>query len=152
MATVPKKDVIILLPYIGLHSNFITKRLKSCIYRFYSFVNIKVIFQNTWRIKYFFPYKGRLNLSQQSKVIYRASCRDCTDLYIGKTKRRLHDRKTKHFKAAFRKAITLLLLLITLKQLVTTSNCTILTSRLPAKLTTIVRLRRPCLFRSSNHH
>ena len=36
VATVPKKDVIVLLPYIGLHSNLITKRLKSCVNRFYS--------------------------------------------------------------------------------------------------------------------
>ena len=27
------------------------------------------------------------------KVIYKASCWDCQDFYIGKTKRRLHDRK-----------------------------------------------------------
>jgi len=47
-ATVPKKDIIMLLPYLGLHSNHITKRLKSCVNRFqYSFVNVKVIFQNT---------------------------------------------------------------------------------------------------------
>ena len=26
-------------------------------------------------------------------VIYKASCWDCNDFYIGKTKRRLHDRK-----------------------------------------------------------
>jgi len=37
-ATVPKKDVTILLPYIALHSNHITKRLKSCVNRIYSFV------------------------------------------------------------------------------------------------------------------
>ena len=37
--------------------------------------------------------------SQLSKVIYKANCWDCKDFYIGKTKRRLHDRKTEHFKA-----------------------------------------------------
>ena len=99
ITTVPKKDIIILLPYIGPHSNHITKRLKSCVNRFYSFVNVKVIFQNTRRIKSFFPYKDRLNRSQLSKVIYKCSCWDCDDFYIGKTKRRLHDRKTEHFKA-----------------------------------------------------
>ena len=99
VATVPKKDVIVVLPYIGLHSNLITKRLKSCVNRFYSFVNVKVIFQNTRRIKSFFPYKDRLNRSQLSKVIYKASCWDCNDFYIGKTKRRLNDRKSEHFKA-----------------------------------------------------
>ena len=35
----------------------------------------------------------------QSRVIYRANCWDCSGFYIGKTKRRLHDRKTEHFKA-----------------------------------------------------
>ena len=47
----------------------------------------------------FFPYKDRINRSQQSRVIYRANCWDCNGFYIGKTKRRLHDRKTEHFKA-----------------------------------------------------
>ena len=99
VSTVPKKDIIIRLPYLGLQSNQISQRLKSCVYNFYSFVNLKIIFQNNCRIKSFFPYKDRLNRSQKSKVIYKASCWDCNDSYIGKTKRRLHDRKTEHFKA-----------------------------------------------------
>ena len=33
-----------------------------------------------------------------SKVVYKASWWDYQDFYIGKTKRRLHDRKTEHFK------------------------------------------------------
>ena len=33
-----------------------------------------------------------------SKVAYKASCWNCDDFYIAKTKRRLHDRKTEHFK------------------------------------------------------
>ena len=98
-ATVPKKDILIVLPYLGLHSNQVTKRLKSSVNNFYSFVNLKIIFQNTRRIKSFFSYKDRLNRSQRSKVIYKAGCWNCDDFYIGKTKRRLHDRKTEHFKA-----------------------------------------------------
>ena len=34
-----------------------------------------------------------------SKVIYKAGYRDCNEFYIGKTKRRLHDRKTEQFNA-----------------------------------------------------
>ena len=59
----------------------------------------RVIFQSAHRIKSFFPYKDRINRSQMSKVVYKASCWDCQDFYIGKTKRRVHDRKTEHFKA-----------------------------------------------------
>ena len=79
----------------GSQKAFTTK----CVNRFYSFVNVKVIFQNTPCIKSFFPYKDRLNRSQLSKVIYKARSWDCDDFYIGKTKRRLHIRKTEHFKA-----------------------------------------------------
>ena len=99
VSTVPKKDIIILFPYLGLpQSNQISKRLKSCVYHFYSWVNLKIIFQNTRRIKSFFPYKDLLNRSKQSKVIYKPGCWDCNDFY-GKTKRRLHDRKTERLKA-----------------------------------------------------
>ena len=33
------------------------------------------------------------------KVVYKAGCWDCDSFYVEKTKRRLHDRKTEHFKA-----------------------------------------------------
>ena len=99
VVTVPKKYIIILLPYLGLNSNQVAKRLKSCVYKFYSCISLKVIFQNTRRIKSYFPYKDRLNRSQMSRIIYKAGCWDCNEFHIGKTKRRLHDRKTEHFKA-----------------------------------------------------
>ena len=85
--------------YLGLQSNAITRRLKFCVNKFYDFVNLSVFFQNTRRIKSFFPFKDRFILSQKSKIAYKASCWDCDAFYIGKTKRRLHDRKTEHFKA-----------------------------------------------------
>ena len=34
-----------------------------------------------------------------SRVVYNASCWDCQEFYIGKTKQRLYDRKTEHFKS-----------------------------------------------------
>ena len=43
--------------------------------------------------------KNKLAPSFRSKVVYRANCWDCNDFCIGKTKRRLRDRKTEHFKA-----------------------------------------------------
>ena len=95
----PKKEIGLVLSYLGLQSKIITKQLKACINIFYGCNDLRVIFQNTHRIKSLFPYKDRLNRSQMSKVVYKASCWDCQDFYIGKTKRKLHDRKTEHFKA-----------------------------------------------------
>ena len=59
-------------------------------------VNFMVLFNNTCRVKSFFPYKDRFSRSQRSKVVYKAACWDCDSFYVGKTKRRLHDRKTEH--------------------------------------------------------
>ena len=58
-----------------------------------------MLFQSNHKIGSFFPYKDRLNRSQRSNVIYKANCWDCAELYMGKTKRRLHDIKSEHFKA-----------------------------------------------------
>ena len=99
ITTVPRRDVFIVLPYLGLQGEFITKQLKSCIYKFYRCINLKKIFRNTHRIISLFPHKDRRNSSLKSKIVYKASCWDCDEFYISKTKRQLPDRKTKHFKA-----------------------------------------------------
>ena len=96
--TVPKKETILVLPYLGVQSKIITKQLKTCINKFYGCIDLRVIFQSAHGIKSFFPYKDGINRSQMSNVAYKATCWDCQDFYIGKTKRRSHDRKTEHFK------------------------------------------------------
>ena len=73
-----------------------------------------LIFQNTRRIMSFFPNKDRFNHAQKSKIVYKASCRDWHAFYIGKAKRRLHDRKTEHFKALSHLVTPPLLLIIEL--------------------------------------
>ena len=92
---VPKRDAFIVLPYLGLQSKFITKQLKS-VSTSSTVVLTKNNFRNTHHINCSFPYKDRLNRSL--KAVYEASCWDCDDFYIGKTKSGLHDRKTEHFK------------------------------------------------------
>ena len=95
--TFPKKDTILVLPYLGVQSKIVTKQFKTCINKFYGCIDVRVIFQSARRIKSFLPYKDMINRSQMSKVVYKAGCWDCQNFYIGKTKRRLHDRKTEHF-------------------------------------------------------
>ena len=45
-----------------------------------------------------YPVWDRL-VQNYIQSIYKAFCWDCNDFYIGKTKRRLRDRKTEHFKS-----------------------------------------------------
>ena len=103
----------------------------------------KVIFQNTRHIKSFFPYKDRLNRSQLSKAIYKASCWDYYDFYIGETKQRLHERKTEHFKALSKgdhsSAIT--------DHIKTTGHGVILRFWCPANLTTNCKVRETLFIR-----
>ena len=58
-ATVPKKYCIFLLPYLSLHSNHITNRLKSWVNPFYPFVNVKG----------FFLKHGASNLSSHTRTV-----------------------------------------------------------------------------------
>ena len=97
--TVPKKNILAVLPYLGLQSKIASKQIMSCINKFYEYIDLRVIFQRTRCTKSFFPYKDRLSRGQMAKIVYRAACWDCNDFYIGKTTRPLHDRKTEHFKA-----------------------------------------------------
>ena len=72
--TVKKREVLIVLPFLGYHSRHLTKQLRSCKNKFYGIFNVKIDFQNTRRIKSFFPYKNKLAPSFKSKVVYRANC------------------------------------------------------------------------------
>ena len=76
----------------------LTNSLRPAFNKFYGCIDVRVIFQSSHRIKSFFAYKDMINSSHMSKVVYKTSCWDCQDFYIGKTKPRLHDRKTEHFK------------------------------------------------------
>ena len=49
---------------------------------------------------------SHFHLKKVLKVVHKASRWDCDDFYMGKTKRRLHDRKTEHFKALSRNCQT----------------------------------------------
>ena len=62
--TVPKKEIILVLPYLGEQSKIVTKQLKTCVNKFYGCINLRVIFQSAYRIKSLFPYKDRINRSQ----------------------------------------------------------------------------------------
>ena len=71
--TVKKKEVLIVLPFLGYHSKDLTKLLRSCVNKFFGIFSVKIVFQNTRRIKSFFPYKDKLAISFRSKVVYRAN-------------------------------------------------------------------------------
>ena len=85
-----KKKNRLVLPYLGLQSKIIIKQLKACINIFYGCIDLRVIFPKHTSHQVSFPLQRQ---AQPFSNVQRASCCDCQDFYIGKTKRRLHDRK-----------------------------------------------------------
>ena len=62
------------------------------------FIKLHVVHYNRCTIRSFFNKSLRTNISvlQRSNVIYMMRCSDCSACYIGKTKRKLHNRVCEH--------------------------------------------------------
>ena len=57
IASVPLKDIFLVLPFLRSQSEVLVRRVKSCVSKFYGFVNLRIIFYNTCRVKSSVPYK-----------------------------------------------------------------------------------------------
>ena len=98
VTTVKKKDVTIVLPYLGKISLLIAKKLqwvmakhiKNC-------YNIRVIFRTQRRLRNCFNFKDRIPETLRSYIVYRYKCKTCNELYIGKTDRHYYVRNCEHF-------------------------------------------------------
>ena len=44
IATVPNKDILLVSPFLGCQSEALARRAKSCVSKFYGYVNLRVIF------------------------------------------------------------------------------------------------------------
>ena len=100
--TVPKRDVFLKIPFLGVQSFRMKRKLKSIIEHFYPQVNARIIFQSSNSIQNFFKFKDRIPLSLASSVVYQYTCRQCSATYIGETKKQLKVRISQHKGISFR--------------------------------------------------
>ena len=70
-ATVPNKEIVLVLLYIGVQSKPFTKQLKTCINKFYGCFNVRVIFQSAYRIKSFHYTKVGSTIPNCQKLCIR---------------------------------------------------------------------------------
>ena len=75
--TVPKRAVIIILPFLEPISYYVRRKLIRLIIRFYPTVAPKIIFKRGLRISNLFSYKDTLPLKCQSGVAYQIKCESC---------------------------------------------------------------------------
>ena len=96
IATVPKEQFEIVLPYLGSISGKIRRNLKSMANRYFPQCEIKVIFKSPSRLSSLFTFKDQLPEYLLSGVVYKYTCGKCKSTYIGKTKRHTRKRYAEH--------------------------------------------------------
>ena len=100
--TVEKKELFVVLPYIGNFSLALKTCLRSSFNKNLPYFKIKVIFKSRHVLAIFSVLRIKINLG--SNVVYRFSCGKCSDTYYGKTLELENVRVGKHFNisAAFK--------------------------------------------------
>ena len=81
--TVPRKQIRIVLPYLGGTSLKIKKKLQQ-LFRMIPSHKVAVIFQTTYRMGNMFRFKDRLPQSLMTDFVYSYKCGSCAASYIGR--------------------------------------------------------------------
>ena len=74
LPTVPKWELVVVLPYLGIISLNFMKRLYQLVSKSLPQCNIKVIFQSKNRLSSYFKFKDSILLYLRSPLIYKFQC------------------------------------------------------------------------------
>ena len=96
VSTVPKKQLIITLPYLGKLSLQIRTRINRIMKNKLPYCNIQFVFQTKCKISNFFTFKDKIPLVLRSGIVYKFQCGSCHATYYGKTKRHFKVRMCEH--------------------------------------------------------
>ena len=96
ISTVPKKDIFLVLLFLGPTSLEIRTRLRILFSNKLPFYNLRIIFSSSCRLKTFFHFKDRIPKYLRSGLVYKFKCAGCIATYYGKTKRHFKVRACEH--------------------------------------------------------
>ena len=96
VSTVPKKNLVIGLPYLGKLSLQICLRINCIMKNKLPYCNIRFVFQTKCKISNFFTFKDKIPSFLRSGIVYKFQCGSCNATYYGKTKRHLKVRMCEH--------------------------------------------------------
>ena len=94
--TVPKKDIVIVLPFLGSISLLVKKNLIQTFSQFVPTFKLKVVFRTGNRLTSYFTFKDVFPKSLISGVVYQYKCAKCNFGYIGSTYRYFEKRLEEH--------------------------------------------------------
>ena len=87
--TAEKKDLVIVLPFLGKLLLDLRIRLKNIISKYLHFCKIRVLFKSSIRISNFCQFKDKMHYCLRSNVVYKFPCGRCNATYYCKTCRYL---------------------------------------------------------------
>ena len=96
VSTVPKKNLVVALPYLGKLSLQIRTRINRIIKNKLPYCNIRFAFQTKCKIN-FFAFKVKIPSLLRSGIVYKFQCGSCSATYYGKTNRHFKVRMCEHF-------------------------------------------------------
>ena len=84
--TANKKPFFVSIPFLDHWSNFaLKKQLSNIVSKFYSHLELKVVFINRLSVGNIFKYKDQVPSSFLSNVVYKYKCGQCDSTYTGET-------------------------------------------------------------------
>ena len=96
VSTVPKKNLVIGLPYLGKLSLQIRTRINRIMKNKLPYCNIRFVFQTMSKISNFFTFKDKIPSFLRSSVVYKFECGSCNATYYDKTNRHFKVRMCEH--------------------------------------------------------
>ena len=96
MLTVPKKQLYLVLPFMGKMSALVKSGLARSLHKRLPFCKVKIIFKISNRLKNYFSFKDVVPEPLRSCQIYNFTCGSCNASYIGKTFRHMKVRVSEH--------------------------------------------------------
>ena len=96
VSKVPKKNLVIALPYLGKLSLQIHTRINHIMKNKLLCCNIQFVFQTKCKISNFFTFKDKIPSFLRSGIVYKFQCGSCNATYYGKTKHHFKVRMCDH--------------------------------------------------------
>ena len=96
MLTVPKKQLYLVLPFMGKMSALVKSGLARSLHKRLPFCKVKIAFKTSNRLKNYFSFKDVVPEPLRSCQIYNFTCGSCNASYIGKTFRHMKVRVSEH--------------------------------------------------------
>ena len=94
--TVPKREYLIVLPYLGPLSTKIQHRIKTVFQKTLNYGKIRIVFRTTRRLSHLLRFKDLVSTDLSSHIIYHFKCSCCNAGYIGETRKHFKVRSSQH--------------------------------------------------------